>query len=1079
MKHKLLLLIASLLTAVNALAQEFGAIATSGGITASVTNGATNPWTFDGNGTASVTASGSGYKNYTMTISVDSPTPALLAFDYVVGANGYTIGSVYLSVAVDGEAASSYYPFTGSIDGTGVGRALIPAGQHTVTLTNRAYSKGTTTVSHLRLAPQSTGAEIFTSAPVGIEWSFSPVDGTSMWAIDGSTAYSTNTETSTKGAMSLSVDAPEAAELTFTYTLGGSTNDAFSVTDEYGGEVFSRKGSNSSNSNNTTPVGGTQSIYIPKGQHTYSFVFTRSTAAPVSQNGVTVSALQLRTASSQLITVDQQSAGNVGLEAVAQAGSLTAVRYLKVSGPMNTDDWAKLKSMTSLVYLDLSDATVTAIPASAFSACPLRLFTFPRTLQTIGASAFEGRNLEGDVVIPEGVTTIGQYAFRNARRITSVTLPDALTSLGTEAFKGATELREVTLGSGLAGIPADCFNSCRNLRTVSGAESVTAVGNRAFDGCTSLATIDLGHITAMGSYAFYNCTGLAAVDLGSVTTMGSQAFYNCTGLTAVVLSDVLAAIPDQAFNGCTSLATVTLGASTTSVGQDVFRDCPVTAIYVNAPAPPSRYSNNNPFNISGSANRYSAATLYVPQYAMASYKTHEYWSQYLNYEANTNALSHITLGGDLVLTSAARIPDAPDFTVGEGGHLTVNGDEPQAFGAFTVKGRNSAERTGVLVNRCANVTSTASAVDYNLGYNSTPYWYYLCLPFDVRVADITNSAGAQLCIREYDAAGRAEHGPSGNWRDVASDATLRAGRGYIVTPSAATTAHFPATAETAARLFATDAVTTTLEAHPSAQATDAGWNLVGNAYPALYDIYHMDYTAPITVWNVDNRTYTAYSVADDDFVLLPFQAFFVQRPEGVDALTLQPSSRQTSATVDHSGLSARRASASAERYVVNVSLTDGQLTDRTRVVVNAAAADAFDATTDATKMMSYDGAPQLYTLADGAQLAINEGQQQSGRVALGMYLPADATYTLDLTRADLDVQLLDGDEPVEMPYTFSAPAGTLDGRFSIVISSPTVTGIDSLPLPSSLLPLPSYDLQGRRVKSPAAPSLRKGQVIIK
>ena len=50
----------------------------------------------------------------------------------------------------------------------------------------------------------------------------------------------------------------------------------------------------------------------------------------------------------------------------------------------------------------------------------------------------------------------------------------------------------------------------------------------------------------------------------------------------------------------------------------------------------------------------------------------------------------------------------------------------------------------------------------------------------------------------------------------------------------------------------------------------------------------MDFAAPITVWSISNRTYSAYSAADDEFVLMPSQAFFVQKPELVDAITFQP-----------------------------------------------------------------------------------------------------------------------------------------------------------------------------------------------
>lgn len=1101
MKHKLLILIVGLMAAMTAMAQEFGAIATSGGITATVQNNDVNPWTFPGDGTATITGSG-GSKHYYITMDVDTDVDAWFALDFTI-TGSYGNGRLYIDV--DDVQQNYYYDnaYTNSSFNTnsGTARTFIPTGHHTVKLDYYYYngyrSDLSCSLSNLRLFPQSDVATLIDCDDSDLEWSVTTPENYLPWCVEGDAAHTANARINTKTGMKLSVNATQPLELSFDYYISSSSSDYLMVTDENGYNAFNLSGWNNDESHRYND--GTFRVYIPEGLHTYTISYARSQYDPGYGNRAEVSNIQLRSSSSQVLHINQQTAGNVGLEAVANLGNLTAVRYLKVSGPMNADDWAKIKSMTSLVYLDLTDAQVTEIPASAFTSNPLRFFYFPTTLQTIGNNAFEYRNIEGAITIPEGVTTIGNYAFRGLHKATSVTLPNSLTSLGTYAFRRSdgTQLREVTLGSGLTVIPNYAFNDLDSLRVVHNCGNITAlgedafyncewltsleglrpvtVGSDAFNYCKKLASIDLSRCTTLNSGAFYRCYGLTNLDLTNVTSMGSSAFAECTGLTSVVIPDGLTTVPSYAFRDCNHLATVTLGASLTILYYDAFNNCPVTAIYVNAPAPPSRDGSNNPFYYSGS--RFAAATLYVPQYAMVSYKLHEYWSQYKVIEANPNRVERLSLASDLVLTSNARIPDTPDVTIAYNGHLTVNGDNAQPIGAFVINNQNDATASGVLISHCENITSTSTAVRYYLGYSSNPYWYYLCLPFDVRVEDITNTANAAIVIREYDAAGRADHGPSGNWVDVAPDATLHAGHGYIMTASAATYATFPATAETRQAIFTPAAVTTPLDAHASVQPTDAGWNLVGNVYPAYYDIYYMDYTAPITVWSTGNRSYTAYSVADDNLALLPFQAFFVQRPENVDVLTLNPAGRQTSSVIDHSAASVRRAPA-AGRSVINLTLSDGQFTDRTRVVINAAASDDFDAATDATKMMSYEGAPQFYSLlADDSQLAINEGQQQSGLVDLGMYLPADGTYTIDLTRADIDVQLLDDGQIVQMPYTFSAPAGTLDRRFSIVVTPGVVTGIDST-LPSSLQTLPSYDLQGRRVKSPAVPFLRKGSIVI-
>ena len=95
-------------------------------------------------------------------------------------------------------------------------------------------------------------------------------------------------------------------------------------------------------------------------------------------------------------------------------------------------------------------------------------------------------------------------------------------------------------------------------------------------------------------------------------------------------------------------------------------------VYITAPAPPAV----------GSAPFYSptGVTLYVPEYAMVSYKLDNYWSQFTKVEPNPNQPDKVNLYKKLELTSNARIPNSPDIYLGKGGALIVNGDNAQTFG---------------------------------------------------------------------------------------------------------------------------------------------------------------------------------------------------------------------------------------------------------------------------------------------------------------------------------------------------------------------------------------------------------------
>ena len=615
-------------------------------------------------------------------------------------------------------------------------------------------------------------------------------------------------------------------------------------------------------------------------------------------------------------------------------------------------------------------------------------------------------------------------------------------------------------GENIKTIGGNAFKNCKLLTSAADLAPVS-VGDYAFQTCEKLDSFNFSNIKTYGREAFEYCYALKEADLSTATSLGIECFYNCYSLKKVKLGDNITTIPSSAFYACHALEEVVLGSSINSLESNCFYSDQnkLKRVYITAPAPPAV----------GSAPFYSptSITLYVPEYAMVSYKLDNYWSQFTKVEPNPNQPDKVNLYKKLELTSNARIPNSPDIYLGKGGALIVNGDNAQTFGKYT-QYMNIGETSSSLISRCKEMTSTSSQFDFFIGATSgSGYWYYLCMPFDVKRSDIILPEGTAIAVRYYDSESRATNGASGNWKDVPADSVLHMGKGYIFRSSKEGNVGFPATEETHNAIFRNTAVSTPLVEYAAVESANAGWNLVGNPYPCFYDIYYMDFAAPITVWSISNRTYSAYSAADDEFVLMPSQAFFVQKPSLVDAITFQPAGRQINKTIDHSALAMRRAARSqqVQRKLVDVSLTCADRTDRTRVVVNANASDDFCADNDAVKMMAYEGTPQIYTIAGADQLAVNEGAHRGGSVALGMYLPADDAYTIAVDRDELGVKLLDYGVEVEMPYTFSAAEGCLDDRFTLTFEAPT-TGINTVATDADA-DNAIYTIDGRRVNSTA------------
>lgn len=906
-------------------------------------------------------------------------------------------------------------------------------------------------------------------------------DEANPWKVENGMASTTHGKTTTNVTATITIKFRAKGYISFRYsdTFDPWTDDDFKIVKlddvEYANNY----------DKHTTLTTFLHYISLEEGEHvlTFSHWHRNSTTGNYSQV-LSIGNIRLETIESMYKTIHLSAPGTLGVEALSHVNTLPEMRALRLSGKMNAADWNDISKMTGLMAIDMTNVDIETIPANAFTNTSIRFIDFPTKLKTIGDNAFDNRFLTGPLVLPEGLDSIGKEAFQK-NYITEVTIPESVRAIGVTAFYDNQSLKSVTLNNSMESISQSLFNYCQKLAVVHGGKNVKIVNQSAFSNCDSLRSIsditpvtinssafyncrkleslNFSRIKSIGYESFYYCFGLKEADLTTLTSINNRSFIACTGLKKVTFGNDITTIKSEAFNSCDALEEVVLGSSINSLESNCFYSTKnaLKRVYITAPAPPAV----------GSAPFYSpsSVTLYVPEYAMVSYKLDNYWSKFTKVETNPNQPDKVNLYKKLELTSNARIPNSPDIYLGSGSALIVNGNNAQAFGNYKQRMDKDDTYTSSLISRCNAMTSAASTIEYYFDATSgSGYWHYVCMPFDVKRSEITPlNEGRAIAVRYYDSESRATNGASGNWKDVPADSVLHMGKGYIFRINSSGFVELPATEETHNAIFRSEAVTTPLVQYPAVESANAGWNFVGNPYPCFYDIYHMDFAAPITVWNISNRTYNAYSAADDEFVLMPSQAFFVQKPSLVDAITFQPAGRQINKTIDHSALAMRRAARSkqVQRKLVDVALTCADRTDRTRVVVNANASDDFCADNDAVKMMAYEGTPQIYTIAGADQLAVNEGAHLGGSVALGMYLPADDAYTIAVDRDELGVKLLDYGVEVEMPYTFSAAEGCLDDRFTLTFEAPT-TGINTVATDADA-DNAIYTIDGRRVNSTA------------
>ena len=477
-------------------------------------------------------------------------------------------------------------------------------------------------------------------------------------------------------------------------------------------------------------------------------------------------------------------------------------------------------------------------------------------------------------------------------------------------------------------------------------------------------------------------------------------------------------------------------------------------------------------------------TLRVPSFCADAYKEKRPWKDF-NEIIETDERPATMVLNSPATYSTDRLP--ADYTpnlqltytneFNPFGSLVLEGSQPLHVKQLLF-GANLADRWGSKSSNALVTTAPLTVDDAQIEMKmQANHWFFMSFPFDVALDEVqTGSSVQNWIVRSYSSSRRAL-GRDNQWVDVPAGSMLKAGQGYIWMVSDGmddsqhdqpVTVH-PAQTDNKNRLFASGSVGVPLETWDALYDHNRDWNFVGNPYPCYYDTRFLEQKMPFIV--MDYFGYKAYSPVDDKFILSPFEAFFLQKPQGASQLTFNAEGRQVNNKVRQ--LTAARAGGDNGRRLVNLVLTDGEQEDRTRVVLNEAARMDYEPACDAPKMMSDRlSMPQLYTLVGTTPCAINERKEADGRVPLGLRLGNRSACTLALDGQPADVTVAVEDcatgttTPLtaDAPYTFTAEAGVSENRLVLLVSR-NATGIsDALRLKGNGIDDKwVYDLQGRRM----------------
>lgn len=731
------------------------------------------------------------------------------------------------------------------------------------------------------------------------------------------------------------------------------------------------------------------------------------------------------------------------LEKVDGEYRISALTNLKIRGTMNGWDILMIRNkMPNLRTLDLTEATIldndggyeyyqgqhtkanTISPYCFYKLDNLRKVMLPQNITRISERAFEEcRNLTEVLYIPETCDTIGYRAFAYSG-LRSIEINKGVKCICNEAFYNCNSLTDVTLVHGLETIEGGAFQNCYSLRSLILPTTLKRIEGYAFQGCSSLKEIDFAEgLNYIGYDAFQGCSNLR--DLHMPTTLeriAERAFQSCSGLSEVHVPSMMQEIGDYAFTGC---------------GLKSVYAYTVTPIQIN----------QNTFD-------YKGVDLFAPENSFYAYYLNTQWSQFADvkeFEAlYTNWYTARNTDIEIDLKKPIKNKDDKNPANGimePGSGLIFIGDGEQLVKDLILNWNHGSNYPSLIEDGNLSVEELKFLMNVYPGR-----WYFFSFPFDVKLKDIKHKG--KWVFRYYDGAARAANG-SGGWKNVDTD-VLKAGVGYIFQCNTEGDLELPIEKPN----FATNTVAGSssdkaieLQSFESNNAQDASWNFVGNPNISYYGLDAMkeNFTAPVTVWDPDQQTYTAVVPGDDDYNFHPFQAFFVQKPVNSDQMEFLGENRMTynqANKKDETRMMTRAQSpVNTNHMICNLELSDGKTKDKTRIVFDDEKSAQYESSSDANKFMSLASVPQLYTL-DGQKVkyAVNSKPNDNAEICLGVVIPTEGTYTISAPRMDVNMAIKDLETEtvhnfVDGAYTFMADPGTYNERFVLCKAAFNYTGI--------------------------------------
>ena len=294
----------------------------------------------------------------------------------------------------------------------------------------------------------------------------------------------------------------------------------------------------------------------------------------------------------EYVVVNVETPGTLGETLTAAGKNPDAIKYLKVLGTVNADDFYFMRdNMAVLQGVNMQETIVEEgeFPDGAFDGkYTLSSFIFPNGKHNNPITricGFTDTSLNGILAIPEGVTEIGGFAKTG---ITSIKLPSTLQRIENNCFMTCNSLAgSIEFPEGLVSIGTMAFYDSSISGHLTLPSSLEEIGDYAFHGCTGLtgSLVIPDKIRELGDFVFYNDYGLngSLILPDGLMKIGRCTFVNCNFRGELRLPNNLVSTDYAAFSGLLFSGNLIIPESVQRLGQDTFKGCQFLSGVVTIP----------------------------------------------------------------------------------------------------------------------------------------------------------------------------------------------------------------------------------------------------------------------------------------------------------------------------------------------------------------------------------------------------------------------------------------------------------------------------------------------------------------